>query len=839
MEPPAASQFSIPFKKFRRILECNNAVIEKIAEMESALGGEYVFDQAFLRSAVAELGKLVREVVYSLNDLSDNRFLPLYDRFEAIHNHLQDLVSSGPGPYADHLALPYYLLNRDLDHLVGAKNANLGEIRNYLHLPTPDGFAITGAAYNLFMEENDLFVQIEEMAKAVTDNTERAARISEMFKAAVMPTSLQETVREQLAVLVAKIGSRKQLSVRSSGVGEDGSRSFAGQFLSLLPVQPKLKNLLAAYQQVLAARFTAQVLDYLGDEVQVRAVPMAVAVQEYIPVRQAGVIYTLDTTAAQDRELLTITATIGAGAELVSGRTDGDRYHLSRQHPFAPVRSTLCGQTGDDPLQIGEDGLRRGSATLERGFFTPLAEAGMLLEKAFDRPQDIEWGRDDNGRLVILQSRRLNLPPRPPPQPGRVAAELRQAVLLMQGTGQVAQLGIGSGPVVHVEADGDPADFPVGGVAVCRYASPQLSGVVRKAAAIITDVGSATGHLAAIAREYRTPALFGTGNATEILNEGGNVTVDAEEKRVYAGFIKGLVALQASAQDEPYLSTPEVRTLRRMLRWTAPINLTDPTATTFQAVNCHTLHDIIRFSHEKAVESLILLHSSEKIAAGTSSRDLQLPLPIRIRLIDLGGGLGADLAPEGEIPRQQVQSRPFNALLEGMLGEGVWDREPAPFGLRDLLSNMSRPLSALTNAPAYSGDNLAIIAENYCNLSLRLGYHFNVIDSYLSADPDDNYIYFRFVGGFADKEKKIRRAALIASILNSLYFKVEQQGDLIVGKVKMLDQDHMTAILTRLGELVGFTRQLDVRMVDEQAAESYFAEFLERTRQPFPADNQG
>ncbi|MDH3392833.1 MAG: PEP/pyruvate-binding domain-containing protein, partial [Desulfobulbaceae bacterium] len=397
----AAGHFSAPFKKFRRILECNNAVIEKISEMESALGGEYVFDQAFLRSALAELGKLVREVVYSLNDLADNRYLPLYERFEAIHNHLQDLVSSGPGPYAGRLALPYSLLNRDLDHLVGAKNANLGEIRNYLHLPTPDGFALTGAAYNLFMEENDLFATITAVLQATPDNSERAERIGKLFAAAVMPGSIKETVQEQLEILQANIGAKKKLAVRSSGVGEDGSRSFAGQFLSLLPVKPKLKAVLAAYQQVLAARFTARVLEYIDDVMDVRAVPMAVAVQEYIPVREAGVIYTLDTTAAQDRELLTITATRGAGEELVSGRTDGDRYHLSRQHPFAPVRSVLSGDAGVDPQQVGAGGLRRGSATVERAGFSQLAEAGMLLEKAFDRPQDIEWGRDAEGRLMI------------------------------------------------------------------------------------------------------------------------------------------------------------------------------------------------------------------------------------------------------------------------------------------------------------------------------------------------------------------------------------------------------------------------------------------------------
>ncbi|MDH3359685.1 MAG: PEP/pyruvate-binding domain-containing protein, partial [Desulfobulbaceae bacterium] len=417
MTSPPAGRFAVPFKKFRRILECNNAVIEKIGDMESALGGEYVFDQAFLRSAVATLGKLVREVVYSLNDLSDNSFLPLYERFEAIHNHLQDLVSPGPGPYAERLILPYYLINRDLDHLVGAKNANLGEIRNYLHLPTPDGFALTGAAYNLFMEENDLFAGVTKVLQDSTDNKQRATQIEKLFAAAVMPKVLKETVQENLETLIDNIGPKKQLAVRSSAVGEDGVRTFAGQFLTLLPVQPKWKAVLAACQQLFAARFAARVLDYLDGDEDVRAVPMAIAVQEYIPVREAGVIYSLDATTSQDQELLTITATKGAGAELVSGRTDGDRYHLSRQYPFVPVRSVLCGEPADDPFQRGPSGLRQGSATVPREFFSRLAEAGMLLEKAFGRPQDVEWGRDENGQLVILQCRHLHLPERPPPQP--------------------------------------------------------------------------------------------------------------------------------------------------------------------------------------------------------------------------------------------------------------------------------------------------------------------------------------------------------------------------------------------------------------------------------------
>jgi pyruvate,water dikinase len=135
-------------------------------------------------------------------------------------------------------------------------------------------------------------------------------------------------------------------------------------------------------------------------------------------------------------------------------------------------------------------------------------------------------------------------------------------------------------------------------------------------------------------------------------------------------------------------------------------------------------------------------------------------------------------------------------------------------------------LSILSNWPAYAGDNLAIIADHYCNLSLRLGYHFNVVDAYMSPEPDNNYIYFRFVGGMAEREKRERRARLIGAILAGLYFKVERKGDLVVAKVKSLDLAQMKRVLQRLGELIAFTRQLDVRMRDETAIEHFFARFL-------------
>ncbi|OGR01222.1 MAG: hypothetical protein A2505_09985 [Deltaproteobacteria bacterium RIFOXYD12_FULL_55_16] len=394
----------------------------------------------------------------------------------------------------------------------------------------------------------------------------------------------------------------------------------------------------------------------------------------------------------------------------------------------------------------------------------------------------------------------------------------------MGGRGQVAQMGIAAGRVVHVDHRTDPALFPVGAIAVARFPSPQLSPIVWRAAAIITDVGGPTGHLATIAREYRTPALFGTGEATSLLAEGEEITVDVENKQIYRGIIQGLVRLQALEED-PYRSSKELRILRRILRWAAPLTLVDPAAPDFTAENCRTFHDILRFSHEKAVDALINFHAGQGEGGRMESRPVRLPVPLKLRVIDLGAGIAPAAPPQGELTLAMLNSRPLIAILTGFLKEAESGKEPVALGLRDIFSGLGKPMALLDGA-SYPGDNLGIIAQDYCNLSLRLGYHFNVVDAYMSADPDNNYIYFRFLGGLADRNKRERRARLIGAILSGLYFKVEHKGDLVIAKARNLDLLQMERVLGRLGELISFTRQLDVQMHDEAAIERFFLQFL-------------
>ena len=820
-----------PLARFRRILECNNRIMERVARMEQALGGEYVFDQAFLTSSLEELSSLVREVIYCLNNLTDHGYNELYSVFGDIADHLTDMIAGGPGHFDRFLVLPYRLVNRDLDYLVGGKNAVLGEVGNHLDIRVPDGFVLTATAYQRCLAEDGLGERINGILAGSESNGEKGTAIRTLFTEFTFPGDLVAGVREQLVELRERNPTLRELAVRSSAVGEDGVRSFAGQFLSVLHVEPGELKVLEAYRRVLISRFSSKVLDYLGEGVGAEECPMAVGVQVMAAAKAAGVLYTVD-PAAPSAETLVISAVTGIGAGVVGGTVISDSYVLDRHHPFKLLESDIVTESRNKPLADGltstdyyRNGMRRGSAMLSPGQLRLLAETALVLEKNFEGPLDIEWAMNDH-EVTLLQSRSLKLPERPPPQPAEIMEAMRGAEVLLGGRGQVVQLGVAAGQVVHVTRDTDPDTFPVGAIAVAKHSSPRYSPIVRKAAAILTDVGSPTGHLATIAREYHTPALFGTQIVTSTLSPGEEVTVDVEAREVYRGRIELLVRPETIRQDA-YLHSKELRILRRLLRKIAPLNLIDPASPEFAAKNCRTLHDIIRFSHEKAVEGLIQLHGESKAAMESyTSRPLAVSLPINLRIIDLepdGGHKGKSGEP---VSMEQIRSRPFKALLSGLLQGDAWSREPVPFGIKDLMGSIGRPLTQLVNPPAYAGVNLAIIAHDYCNLSLRLGYHFNVIDAFFSEEAEDNYIYFRFVGGFAEDEKRRRRAELIGMILASLHFRVEQRGDLLTAKAKMLDGSEMEYILNRLGELVAFTRQLDVRMTDEEAVNRFLNEFL-------------
>ena len=143
------------------------------------------------------------------------------------------------------------------------------------------------------------------------------------------------------------------------------------------------------------------------------------------------------------------------------------------------------------------------------------------------------------------------------------------------------------------------------------------------------------------------------------------------------------------------------------------------------------------------------------------------------------------------------------------------------------MSSLTKTFSSNLASPKFIGQNLAVISKTYVNISLRLGYHFNMIDAYISDNINDNYIYFRFLGGVTSQIRRARRVKFIAEVLKKEDFRVDLRGDLVVARIKKLVPEAMKAKIYVVGQLVAFTRQLDIQMNSDPQIE-HFVEKFER-----------
>jgi pyruvate,water dikinase len=161
-----------------------------------------------------------------------------------------------------------------------------------------------------------------------------------------------------------------------------------------------------------------------------------------------------------------------------------------------------------------------------------------------------------------------------------------------------------------------------------------------------------------------------------------------------------------------------------------------------------------------------------------------------------------------------------------MLHPGVWHSEAVALKVNDFFSSMMRMPDITSDSSGYVGFNVAVVSEDYMNLILRFGYHFNMLDCYCSKNARNNHIYFRFVGGATDMVKRTRRVELIATILKEFGFTIRTKGDLIIARLANIKQEEMERILDQLGRLIAFTRQLDALLHSDGAVAQFAENFI-------------
>merc|ERR1712176_921660 len=380
----------------------------------------------------------------------------------------------------------------------------------------------------------------------------------------IMDTPFQPDFESELKVQWERVSGGSDtftFAVRSSATAEDlPDASFAGQQETYLNVMG-YDDMKQKVHLVFASLFTDRAISYRHDRgFEHSKVQLCATCQKMVrsETGSAGVMFSLDTESGF-RDVVFVTSAFGLGETVVGGTVNPDEWYVFKP-TLAEGKEAIVSRTmgsklikmvykeggGSETISTSAEEQGKWSATDKE--VSDLAEMAVKIEKHYGRPMDIEWARDgDDGKLYIAQAR-----------PETVASQKKVGMIedykmLEKGTnvlasGRAVGKRIGSGKVNILKSIDEMGDFQEGQVLVADMTDPDWEPIMKKAGAIVTNRGGRTCHAAIIARELGIPAVVGSGDATDKLSAGDEVTVSCCEGDT-GNIYKGLLKFERTEQD--------------------------------------------------------------------------------------------------------------------------------------------------------------------------------------------------------------------------------------------------------------------------------------------------
>jgi len=813
------------FASFLELLDRDNRIHALIGELEEKARGEADFDLALLRRLLADLHRELEQMIDAMIAIGGEPYAPLRFRYAEIRSGIDMLLPHREPLKAEALTVTFDELGSIGIASAGNKCNQLGQIRVKLGLPVPDGFAVTGWACHQFLETSRLRERISKRIAGIDiRDYAQLERASDEIRAMVAKATVSPDLREAIDCGARELAHRAQataFSVRSSAMGEDTHFSFAGQYATFLNVLPA--DLVDRYRDVVASLFTPQAMFYYLNLPQPETeMTMGVGCMEMVDARASGVVYTRDPIRPND-EVMLISAVFGLGEYVVDGTLTPDSLTISRHNgqvletrvavkavrltvdPDGGTRRKIVEAHERDRLSVSDDDIRT------------LVDYALKIEHLYHCPQDIEWAIDQSGRVCILQARPLRVIESMP----LTGPDLKDLIPLVRG-GVTICPGAGSGPVYHARSARDLPDVPEGAVLVAPHSFPGIVTVMPKVSAIVTETGGVANHMATIAREYQVPAITDVPRALETLRPGQAVTVDAAKGMIYDGEQPQLVAARRPDRQRGS-DLAALCTLRGVLKRISPLQLVHPGDSDFAIDNCHTLHDLTRFCHQRAMEEMFYggLSVPEKERVSVK---LRTEIPLDVNIIYIHRAMTSEMRETG-IDENQIDSEPMRYFWDGVRQQG-WPARPLPRNFerfRVLDTSMAQP------APeGYSESSFALLSREYMIVGLRMGYHFTTVEGMCTADPQKNYIRMQYKEGGATEERRERRIKLITEVLSRLGFDHQTKGDFLDTRLVGHPTRRVCEGLFKLGQLTMLTKQLDMALTNDRVAAWHTRQIMEK-----------
>jgi len=832
-ETQAEEDLKKKYKEFLSVLFENEHSLDLMTRLEEKFYNNQLVSFPYLKGMIGNLSKRIANIVESLIQLSGGEHVALRDVYGRLNKDIRQVLTGQREPIYTPIIIPLAGIKKEFADKVGNKMANLGEMHNRCGLLIPAGFAATACAYTHFLDYNNLPAKINDVLYDLKHDDSRQLleaekTIKNLFLEAHIPLEVEQSILHECRKLEKERNRPLYWAVRSSAIGEDlAESSFAGQFETILNV--RTDQLLQTYKEVISSKYNANVIVYQRmKNIRDDDVAMSVGFMEMIDPVCSGVMYSLNPIKPDSREMV-INAVWGVGELLVDGTVSADVYVLKRDAGFPLVREEtaekeiyLTRLKGGGLKQSVMSKTKSGKRCLNRDQLSKLAEMGMRIEEHFQGPQDIEWCFDKQNYLYMLQARPLRVCEKSEPSSPDALIDAE----IITDKVQPISPGVGWGKVYKATSVHDLAGLPQDAVLVLKHSSPRYIGALRRASAVIIEKGNWTDHMASVIREFGVPCLIRVAGIFDSLHIDQDVTVDADKGVIYAGIVSALQSQKTSFQgkSESAHLTESHRLIKNMAEYIFPLHLTDPRRDDFTPESCRTWHDILRFCHETALNEMFLLKEKSGLHSVRNVFKVDTILPLTLYVLDILGNVIQEHS-HGHIAAKNIQSLPFQKLWQGMTDPAVsWSGPNRHMETKDLFSAMLRTPMYSTTEPADT-KSYAVVAPQYLNVSLSLGYHYVVLDCYLSDDAFNNYISLSFKGGAAEARKRSLRVAFIAEILNHMDFNVIVSGDFLKARLKAESAEDLGKKLDTIGHMFGVTRLLDLAMDDEEMVARCVARF--------------
>ena len=444
---------------------------------------------------------------------------------------------------------------------VGGKNASLGEMISGLNsqgVRVPGGFATTAKAFESFLDHSDLKNKINELLSNlditnIQELTKTGLLIRQWVEEAPFPKDLHQSIVESYEKLTQELGSDVTFAVRSSATAEDlPEASFAGQQETYLNVSG-IDDILIAVRKVYASLYNDRAISYrVHQGFEHEMVSLSAGIQQMVrsDIGSSGVMFTLDTESGFE-DVVFITSAYGLGETVVQGSVNPDEFYvhkstlksgkpaiLSRSLGSKSIKMVYAEGNSNSPVATTEvDSEDRLRFSLSDSQIEELAHYAMKIESHYGRAMDIEWALDGvDGKIYIVQARPETVKSRQSSQNIERYKLLETSNIIVEGRAIGQKIGTGKTKIINDLSEMDSVNE--GDILVTDMTDPDWEPVMKLASAIITNRGGRTCHAAIIARELGLPAIVGTGNATELLQNDYDVTASCAEGdtgKVYQG----------------------------------------------------------------------------------------------------------------------------------------------------------------------------------------------------------------------------------------------------------------------------------------------------------------